>query len=281
MITSTEEESLLQGLTAAVHEAALAVLSVFNSKDFKVSSKGEAGPLTTADLLANSILETKLSQLLPDAGWLSEESVDDARRLSRRFLWVVDPIDGTREFVEGLTQFSVSAGLCDNGLPLMGAVAMPAENLIVYGSKNLGVKKAPLNALTRIEDCSLSGRKELEGCVMLVSQTEDKRGTFDSLKQDFDIRPMGSIARKLALLASGEGDLVVSLFPKNDWDICGGVAMILSHPDSNVIDLRTQAQRLYNQADPKSFGICGGNSGLVEAFRRYFLDKNLTLREKY
>lgn len=277
-----QEAELLTGVTEAVREAALAVRAVFNSKDFKVSSKGEAGPLTTADLLANSILEARLRALLPESGWLSEESVDDSARLTKRFLWVVDPIDGTREFVEGQTQFSVSAGLCDNGVPIMGAVAMPAEDLIVFGSRGRGVRKSPLESdQSNSVECKLSDRASMSGCVLLVSQTEDKRGTFNSLRGDFDIRPMGSIARKLALLAAGEGDLVISLFPKNDWDICGGAALILCHENSNVIDLQNQVRRVYNQADPRTIGICGGNSMLVEEFRQYFIQKKLELRTRY
>ncbi len=267
------DEEILAGAESAAAEASAAVLRVFQDKTFSVSSKGEAGPLTTADLESNRILEMRLRALLPDAGWLSEESVDDPARLSCEDVWIVDPIDGTKEFVAGNSEFSVSAGLSRNGRPLLGVVAMPAEGVQIAGGPG-GVRKNGRPAV-------LSRRETLEGSTILVSQTEYGRGTFKSLEADFNIRPMGSIARKLALLAGGEGDLVVSLYPKNDWDICGGTALVLSHPDALVTDLETRSLRTYNQADPKSFGLCAGNAGLVRKFHEYFLKKGLTLARKY
>ena len=96
------DADILSGLSDAVATAASAVLRVFNDKSFSVSSKGDAGPLTTADLESNRILESHLRRLLTDAGWLSEESTDDDDRLSCREVWIVDPIDGTKNFVISL-----------------------------------------------------------------------------------------------------------------------------------------------------------------------------------
>lgn len=271
--------SLETGLRDAVREAALAVLPIFNSRDFEVSSKGAAGPLTSADLLANEILHRRLLSLWP-AAWLSEESADNAERLSNNACWIVDPIDGTREFVSHSPEFSVSAGLVVAGRVAAGAVAMPAEDRIVYGSPRTGVFTESIRTGERFA-CSLSPRRELEGAVVLVSATEFKKGTFEPILSDFDVRPMGSIARKLALLAAGRGDLVVSFYPKNDWDICGGTALVLSHPDSLATDLRLFAPRQFNQSDCLSFGLAAGPDHLVRAFQRYFREKKIQLRENY
>ena len=270
---------LLEGLRDAVSEAALAVLSVFNSRDFQVTSKGAAGPLTSADLLANEILEKRLLALFPGA-WLSEESADNASRLKESAVWIVDPIDGTREFVNHSKEFSVSAGLVVAGQTIAAAVAMPAEDRIVYGSPGAGVISQSLRTGQR-SHCSLSPRRDLDGCVILVSSTEHKKGTFDSIRADFDIRPMGSIARKLALLSAGEGDLVISFYPKNDWDICGGTGLVLSHPDSLVTDLRFMVGRYFNQSSNLSYGLAAGPASLVRDFHNYFLGKKILLRENY
>lgn len=272
-------KGLVEGLRDAVSEAALAVLSVFNSRDFQVTSKGSAGPLTSADLLANEILHKRLPEVYP-AGWLSEESTDNSLRLAERAVWIVDPIDGTREFVDHSREFSVSAGLVVAGRTVAGAVAMPAEDRIVYGAPGAGVFSQSLRTGERIH-CSLSPRRHLEGCVILVSSTEHKKGTFDSIRGDFDIRPTGSIARKLALLAAGEGDLVVSFYPKNDWDICGGTALVLSHPQTLVTDLRFMVPRFFNQSDNMSYGLAAGSASLVREFHRYFQAKKIALRENY
>jgi myo-inositol-1(or 4)-monophosphatase len=270
---------LVDGLRDAVLEAALAVLPIFNSRDFEVSSKGDAGPLTSADLLANELLRKSLSRLEP-AAWLSEESADNSDRLSRKAVWIVDPIDGTREFVHHSPEFSISAGLAVNGKIAAGAVAMPAEDRIVYGSPQTGVFQESIRTGER-KTCSLSPRRELDGAVLLVSATEFKKGTFDPIRDDFDVRPMGSIARKLALLAAGEGDLVVSFYPKNDWDICGGTALVLSHPGALVTDLRLFAMRYFNQSDCLSFGLAAGPEHLVREFHDYFRRKKIHLRENY
>lgn len=270
---------LLEGLRDAVKEAAAAVLSVFKNRDFEVTSKGAAGPLTSADLLANDILHRRLLALYP-AAWLSEESHDDLARLTREAVWIVDPIDGTREFVQGSNEFSVSAALAVNGMPVLGAVAMPAEDRIVFGSPASGVFEESLKTGRR-RNALLTPRKELDGAVILVSQTEFSKGTFDAVKSDFDVRPMGSIARKLALLAAGEGDLVVSFYPKNDWDICGGAALVLSHPRSAVTDLRLFAPRIYNQTDCRTYGLAAGPEHLVAEFHRYFRAKGIVVRESY
>ncbi len=266
------DADILSGLSDAVATAASAVLRVFNDKSFSVSSKGDAGPLTTADLESNRILESHLRRLLPDAGWLSEESTDDDDRLSCREVWIVDPIDGTKEFVAGQKDFSVSVGLSRNGAPVLGAVAMPAEDILISGG--MGVMKNGVRA-------SISRRRELIGSTLLVSQTEFQRGTFAELQNDFEIRPTGSIARKLAMLAGGEGDLVVSLYPKNDWDICGGTALVLAHQETMVTDLENRKARHYNQKDPKSFGLVAGNTDLVLQFHEYFLRRGLKLARKY
>jgi fructose-1,6-bisphosphatase/inositol monophosphatase family enzyme len=284
--------------------ASVAVRHYFESGRFTVHEKGDRSLLTEADILANRICEYGLARIFPDGGWLSEESVDEGGRLSLERVWIVDPIDGTFEFVQGNPEFSVSIGLADSGRAVSGAVALPADQRIIYGGLGRGVRsiyhtepaidpelyrrKDPeeifgtLDAISFFQSirigspCSVSQLKDLTQARILVSQTEWNRGKFSEIQHDLRIEPGGSIARKLALLAAGEGDLVVSLNPKNDWDICGGTALI-QEAGGVVFDLENFEPRTYNTANTLSVGLVAGNPILVNSFIDYFRKKNIQL----
>ncbi len=283
MQSSNSSEKSLSLLAAArdiVLQAAIAVDKKFRSGSYSVVAKSDLSPVTEADLLANSILEHGLRALIPEAGWLSEESVDDPTRLTREFLWVVDPIDGTKEFINGVGEFAVSAGFCRNGEAIAGVVALPAESRILYGSPEKGVSMASFRVdpdtempLLKMEPFSLPDRKELVGCRVMVSRTEWNRGLFDSMRGDFEFQPAGSIARKLALLAAGQSDLVISLVPKNEWDICGGSALLNSTPGYRVVMLPEFQSRPFNQKKTRSGGLVAGPAPLVDQFEEYYKKK--------
>lgn len=287
--------------------SSIAVDAIFRTGLFEVERKGDKTLLTEADLLANHICHKGLSPLIPDGGWLSEESIDDVERLSREQVWIVDPIDGTYEFVHGVPEYSVSIGLAERGRAVLGVIAIPAANEIVIGCVGEGVSVVSYDPATvesvmkRIDfasgredaylrflaepsllesvglkqkDAALSLHAELKTARILVSQSEWRKGKFDRIKEDLTIQPSGSIARKLALLAAGVGDLVVSLNPKNDWDICGGTALVEA-AGGIVVDLARNERRLYNTANTLSEGLVAGNEGLVNQFLHYY--KNISL----
>ncbi|MBI3394238.1 MAG: hypothetical protein HY042_00205 [Spirochaetia bacterium] len=262
-------------------EAAREVRRLFYSKDYTVSSKGKEGPLSTADLLANEILIRGLSLLDSDAAILSEESADDLGRLKKDALWVIDPIDGTREFVSGVPEFAVSVGRVEKGRVTLGAVALPTAERMIVGGPGLGVRVYDLEGRELGERPGLSKKRPGERLTILVSASEHRRGRFKEFESEFTIQPSGSIARKLALLASGTGDLVVSLYPKNDWDICGGTGLVLGHEAGVVIELKAKARRVFNTEDPLSFGLAAGPRPLVDAFVEAFTSKRTALAESY
>ncbi len=321
-IQGQEKARILTSVRDVVLDAALAVQVLFEAREFQVSSKGEAGPVTSGDIVANFILRRGLMDLLPDAGWLSEESVDTSARLDREYVWVVDPIDGTREFVKGIPEYSVSVGLARAGEPVLGVIALPADGLIYYGLRGAGVSclrhepagreyftpafwnfvleatpatvgetlaggftfrtdRAYAVQESRVTRAFFSDRKELPGATLLVSASEHRRQKFAPLEGDFAVHPSGSIARKLGLLAGGQGDLVVSLYPKNEWDICGGTALVLAWPGTAVMELEHGGPVRFNSADPRSLGLVAGPAGLVKEFLQYFARKGLKLETTY
>jgi len=122
---------LLKAVGESCLEAGTIALDLFRpgaATAARTWSKSGGSPVTEADIGVDTFLRIRLSELLPEAAWLSEETVDDAQRLSRRFVWVVDPIDGTRAFMQGSPDWAVCVALLDQGAPILGIVHAPACN---------------------------------------------------------------------------------------------------------------------------------------------------------
>jgi len=176
------------------------------------------GPVTEADLLVNRVLREVLLQ--DGEGWLSEESVDDFRRLNKHRVWVVDPLDGTREFVAGIPEWCVSVGLVENRRAIAGGICNPATGETFLGSLDTGVT---YNG----ETVCASKKMDLASALVLASRTEVERGEWKPFEDTrLVIRPVGSVAYKLALVSAGLAEATWTLTPKNEWDIAGGVALV-------------------------------------------------------
>lgn len=184
----------------------------------KVEFKSGDDPVTEADRAANRALRAAL--LRDGEGWLSEESVDDLSRLEKQQVWVVDPIDGTREFVSGIPEWCISVAYVENGRAVAGGVCNPMTREVFLGALGEGVK------LNGVSVCA-SQCPNLEGAVVLASRSEMKRGDWECYRDaPFETRPMGSVAYKLALVAAGMADATWTAFPKNEWDIAAGAALV-------------------------------------------------------
>jgi myo-inositol-1(or 4)-monophosphatase len=181
---------------------------------------GGRGPVTEADRQ----VDEALARILPreGEGWLSEESEDDQSRLSHRRVWAVDPLDGTKEFVEGVPEWCVSIGLVDQGRAVAGGIANPATGEYVLGALGHGVTYNGRPA-------RVSERRDLQGALVLASRSEVGRGDWDRYRDaPFTVKPMGSVAYKLALVAAGLADATWTLAPKHEWDVAAGVALVLA-----------------------------------------------------
>jgi myo-inositol-1(or 4)-monophosphatase len=177
-------------------------------------------PVTEADRAADAVLRKEL--LRDGEGWLSEESVDDLSRLQKSRVWVVDPLDGTREFVAGIPEYCISVAMVEDGVPVAGGICNPASNEIFLGSLETGVTYNGKPARP-------SDRTTLPGSLILASRSEVKRGEWQQFQNgDYRIRPMGSVAYKLALVAAGRADVTFTLTPKNEWDVAAGAALVES-----------------------------------------------------
>ncbi len=231
-----------------VREAGAAILDA-RKQGVIVTHKENKDVLTQADLLANQILKSRLHDAFPEDGWLSEESVDDVSRLHCRRVWVVDPIDGTREYAAGVPEYAVSVALVENGMATMAVVFNPETNELFSALRGSG---AFLNG--KPMQCKQSCQGQL---VLLASRSECKRGEWDRFVGE-QVKPVGSIAYKLALVAAGFADATFSLGPKSEWDIAAG-ALLVSEAGGVVTDVHRQPF-VFNQSNVLVDGIIASSS---------------------
>ena len=233
-------------------EASRAVFARFTPGAIETEYKVGHDPVTEADRALDAVLR---KQLLRDGeGWLSEESVDDPIRLQRSRVWVVDPLDGTREFVKGIPEFCVSIGFVENGRPVAGGIYNPATDETFLGAIDAGVTYNGKPAQT-------SQRRTLDGALVLASRSEVKRGEWKAFENTaLKIRPMGSVAYKLALVSAGLADITFTLTPKNEWDVVAGAALVLS--GGGFVGTLDSGTLTANNRDPLISGLLASGPNL-------------------
>jgi myo-inositol-1(or 4)-monophosphatase len=242
--------------TQEITRAAGRTIMQFYQASFSVRDKKPDNPVTDADFAADELLKEKLLSLLPEAGWLSEETVDSPERLAREFVWVVDPLDGTKEFVMGIPEFSVSVALVENGRVTMGVIFNPVTEELYSTQCGQGVY---LNG----EPVRVSEQRDLQGARVDASRSEVRRGEFEPFAQLVDVNIMGSIAYKLARVAAGQADATWSRGPKNEWDICAG-ALLVQEAGGRCTNLDGEPFT-FNRSFPKVNGIVADNGQLHTA----------------
>jgi myo-inositol-1(or 4)-monophosphatase len=216
---SSNHQEILERIHAAL-EAARSVFARYTPGEIAAEYKAGHDPVTEADRAVDVILRKML--LRDGEGWLSEESMDDASRLQKSCVWVVDPLDGTREFVQGIPEFCASVAMVEDGKVIAGGIFNPATDEVFLGSLDIGVTYNGRSAQP-------TQRNSLDGALVLASRSEVKRGEWEAFgAAPFKIRPMGSVAYKLALVSAGLADATFTLTPKHEWDVAGGAALVES-----------------------------------------------------
>jgi len=233
-------------------------VSVFTPGKIAAERKAGGDPVTEADIVIDNILKQAL--LAPDDGWLSEETVDDLSRLDKRRVWIVDSIDGTREFVEGIPEWCISIGLVVDGRPKAGGIYNPQANQLFLGALEVGTF---LNG----RNVRVSDKASLEKAKILASRSELRKGLWKPFETaPFEIIPMGSVAYKLACVSAGLADGTISLAPKNEWDVAAGIALVLAA--GGQVDIKDDSGRLFNRRDTLMAGLTAGAKPLCVHIRK-------------
>jgi myo-inositol-1(or 4)-monophosphatase len=205
-----------------------------------VWEKSPGDPVSEVDLAVDAFLRRELSALLPAAGWLSEETVDAPDRLADGLIWLVDPIDGTRDYVRGRKGWAVSVALISAGRPLLGMLSAPAQGQFWHGESGQG-------SWRNGERLVASQRQELSGARVPARIVSAVDSDLVIVEQP------NSIALRIAMVAADEADMVATLRWGYEWDI-GAAALIAREAGAAVTDAFGQPLN-YNKRDPRAFGL--------------------------
>lgn len=251
--SSSAYADILQRIEAALN-AAHEVFARFTPGAIETEYKIGHDPVTEADRALDAVLRQNL--LRDGEGWLSEETADNPSRLDKQRVWIVDPLDGTREFVKGLPEFCVSIGFAENGKPAAGGIYNPATKETFLGALDTGVLYNGLPSQP-------SQRKNLDGALVLASRSEVKRGEWKQFENGpFKLQAMGSVAYKLALVSAGLADITFTLTPKNEWDVVAGAALVRSA--GGFVSTLEKTDLTANRRDPLLSGLLASGPFLRE-----------------
>jgi len=247
----------LEVAVAAALEAGAIIRSLYGT-GIAVVEKGDRGdsPLTEADTRANERLRSRIVAAFPDDGWLSEESRDTAERLGKRRVWIVDPLDGTKEFVRQIPELAVCVALVEDGTPIVGVSHNPIRGETYAAARGDGATRNGL-------PIRVSATRDLSAALLLASRSENERGEWDRFRGSFRIELCGSVAYKFARVAAADADATFTLSPKNEWDICSS-ACVIECAGGRVTDLEGRALR-FNQPNPTLPGVVATNGLLHDA----------------
>lgn len=217
--------------------------------ELKIWEKSTNHPVSDVDMLVDDFLRQELTALDPEAGYLSEETVDTAARLDKSRVWVVDPIDGTRDFIRERTGWCVSVALVENGEPIFGVLEAPArgERWMACAGDGATCNGARL---------TVSGRTELPGA----------RIPFANLPKDSDLVAVtqpNSIALRIAMVAAGEADLVATLRWGHEWDVAAA-ALIAREAGAIVTDALGEPL-VFNTHAAEAFGVAASTPAIHAA----------------
>jgi len=230
---------VLEAVSAVVREAGRIAAGRCGT-DYKRWEKAPGHPVCEIDLEVDAFLRERLSALDPEAGWLSEETLDASDRMERRRLWVVDPIDGTRDYLRGRPGWCVSVALVEERTPLLGILDAPARGEHWTARKGAG-------AWRNGERLRVSARRELAGARVPTDQLPAVDGDLVAVAKP------NSIALRIALVAAGEADLVATLKWGFEWDIAAA-ALIAAEAGATVTGALGQPLA-FNSASGEAFGV--------------------------
>jgi 3'(2'), 5'-bisphosphate nucleotidase len=239
-----KESNWLNIAKEAAKKAGEKILQIYG-EEFSVSYKEDKSPLTIADQQSNDIIESYLLKtnipILSEEGRLTEYK----DRKNWKLLWIVDPLDGTKEFVKRNGEFTVNIALVKNGKPILGVIFVPVKEWLYYGSSNgsyreIKEKKVKLPLDNKSTNFKVVGSRS--------HQSPETKEYFEDIrkrKKNVEIVSMGS-SLKICLVAEGSADVYPRFAPTMEWDTAAGHA-IAKYAGKKLIDLQTKQEMIYNR----------------------------------
>ena len=217
-----------------------------------------AGPVTEADLAVNEMLERELRSARPDYGWLSEESLDEGNRVNDEQVFIIDPIDGTRSFIEGSDTWAHSLAIAKHGEITAAVISLPQRNKLYVAAKGQGamLNGAPIKA---------EAKSNLTGAKVLAARPVMEKTFWNGSPPEFNRGYRPSLAYRMALVAEGRFDAMLTLRPTWEWDIAAG-DLILREAGATTSDRYGNAL-LFNNPDPRLAGVVASNPAMHAKIR--------------
>ena len=212
----------MENAVDVAEQAAVLIMDVYQKKDFDVQIKSDKTPVTQADLLAHHLIVDKLNKLTPDIPILSEESINipwQSRKTWQTY-WLIDPLDGTKEFVDRNGEFTINIALINNGTPIIGVVLAPAVDQLYLAAKNIGAfKRTDQKNLVPIHSRSVPVTQGQKNFTVVIG----RRSFSDSLNTLFDKLPLHTVLNlgsslKTCHIAEGKADLYPRYGKTSEWD---------------------------------------------------------------
>ena len=227
-----------------VYRAGDAIMDIYDSP-FEVETKSDNSPLTKADKKSHSIIDEGLKNIFPDIPILSEEgkTISYSERKNWKSFWLIDPLDGTKEFIKRNGEFTVNIALIKNNYPIFGSVYAPYLKELYWASEGLGSWKSE-NKKPEFQIFTNSNEKKIR-IVISRSHPNEKVTDFISKYDSYELIRMGS-SLKLCCIAEGKADIYPRLGPTSEWDI-GAAQCIVEEAGGNVLEYDTNVRLSYNK----------------------------------
>ena len=249
-MTHYSTEFLLDVAKGAAQKAGAAVLEIYDSGDYKSYEKADESPVTSADYLANEIITEILEQQTPDIPIMSEES--NHAKLSEREhwkrYWLIDPIDGTQEFIARSGDFAVNIALIEDNKPVIGVIFWPPGQSLYYASKGQGAFKECPGGNRQIAVRKLEQPSE-SVVIIAISRRQSREKVFNrmSAKRIYQTLPLGSCSLKACFIAEGKADVFMRLGVTGEWDT-GASQCIINEAGGQILAADFEPLT-YNQRD--------------------------------
>lgn len=256
--------SLQAAIEATVREAGTLAVQALETTP-KSWSKHGGSPVSEADIAVDNFLRERLRELAPDCGWLSEETEDDRTRLNSSRVWVVDPIDGTRAFLAGRHDWSISVAMVEDGRPVIAAIFAPMQEALYAATADT---PTTLNgvAVTANPSANFTGIKAA-GPIFMLEQLAKHA-------PDLVMEPkVFSLALRVARVAAGTLDLAFASRNSHDWDLAA--ADLLVHQAGGALTTFVGETPIYNRSDPSHRALVAAGRPRHEAFLALVRDQTL------